>query len=77
MSIQVNDRCLQQLELNDSAFNQILISFNFNSKTDFTRAIVKELPRVMTIYDVDLPLKSAREAINFHFRKNKSLEDGR
>ena len=32
---------------------------------------------MMTIYDVDLPLKSAREAINFHFRKNKSLEDGR
>ena len=32
---------------------------------------------MMTIYDVDLPLKSAREAINFHFRKNASLEDGR
>lgn len=31
----------------------------------------------MTIYDVDLPLKTAREAINYHFRKNKALEDGR
>ena len=38
---------------------------------------MRELPRVMTIYDVDLPLKSAREAINYHFRKNHALQDGR
>jgi hypothetical protein len=76
MSIQVNNCCSKQPLLRDSAFCPDWILFNFFSN-DFTRAIVKELPRVMTIYDVDLPLKSAREAINFHFRKNKSLEDGR
>jgi hypothetical protein len=76
MSIQVNNCCSKQPLLRDPAFcpDWILLNFFLN---DFTRAIVKELPRVMTIYDVDLPLKSAREAINFHFRKNKSLEDGR
>lgn len=41
------------------------------------RAVVKELPRVMTIYDVDMPITSARSAIRFHFRKNGFLQDGR
>ena len=41
------------------------------------RAVVKELPRVMAIYDVDMPLKEARSAITYHFRKNHGLQDGR
>ena len=41
------------------------------------RAMVKELPRVMTIYDIDLPLKEARSAVNYHFRKHSQLKDGR
>ena len=41
------------------------------------RAVVRELPRVMTIYDVDMPLKTARAAISYHFRKNERLQDGR
>ena len=31
----------------------------------------------MAIYDVDMPLKEARSAITYHFRKNHSLQDGR
>jgi hypothetical protein len=31
----------------------------------------------MIIYDVDMPIKDARKAISFHFRKNGHLEDGK
>mmetsp|Transcript_8278 Transcript_8278/g.13736 ORF Transcript_8278/g.13736 Transcript_8278/m.13736 type:complete len:88 (-) Transcript_8278:231-494(-) len=31
----------------------------------------------MTIYDVDIPVKQARGAIAYHFRKHHSLQDGR
>ncbi len=41
------------------------------------RSIVKELPRVMIIYDVDIPLKTAQAAIAYHFRKHSELKDGR
>mmetsp|Transcript_30041 Transcript_30041/g.28708 ORF Transcript_30041/g.28708 Transcript_30041/m.28708 type:complete len:128 (+) Transcript_30041:113-496(+) len=41
------------------------------------RNMVKELPRVMTIYDVDIPLKSATAALGYHFRLNSKLQDGR
>lgn len=41
------------------------------------RSIVKELPRVLILYDVDVPLKDARRAISFHFRKNSQLQDGK
>ena len=43
----------------------------------YIRSIIKELPRVMMIYDVDIPLKTARTAITFHFRKHSQLQDGR
>ena len=39
--------------------------------------MVKELPRVLAIYDVDMPIKDARAAVAFHFRKNGHLKDGR
>jgi NADH dehydrogenase (ubiquinone) 1 alpha subcomplex subunit 6 len=38
---------------------------------------VRELPRVMTIYDVDMPLAEAKSVIMYHFRKHSSLKDGR
>lgn len=31
----------------------------------------------MTIYDIDMPLKQARSAVNWHFRKHAYLKDGR
>ena len=41
------------------------------------RSIIKELPRVMTIYDVDIAVVDARKAIRWHFDKNAHLKDGR
>lgn len=43
----------------------------------FYRAIIKELPRVLVIYDVDMPIRTARDAVTYHFRKHGGLEDGR
>lgn len=31
----------------------------------------------MTIYDVDMPVKEAKSAITYHFRKHSQLQDGR
>ena len=39
--------------------------------------MVRELPRVMAIYDVDLPIKDARAAVEYHFRQNSHLKDPR
>ena len=47
------------------------------SVVNLYRNIIKELPRVMTIYDVDIPVVSARKAIRWHFDKNSHLKDGR
>eukprot|EP00565_Helicotheca_tamesis_P007340 CAMPEP_0185723110 /NCGR_PEP_ID=MMETSP1171-20130828/55_1 /TAXON_ID=374046 /ORGANISM="Helicotheca tamensis, Strain CCMP826" /LENGTH=121 /DNA_ID=CAMNT_0028390773 /DNA_START=56 /DNA_END=421 /DNA_ORIENTATION=+ len=41
------------------------------------RSIAKELPRVMTIYDIDIPLPEARDAVREHFRKNGHVKDDR
>eukprot|EP01036_Dinobryon_divergens_P023889 gene23888-32284_t len=41
------------------------------------RSIIKEIPRVLIIYDVDMPLKTAKAAIKYHFRKHDFLKDGR
>jgi len=41
------------------------------------RGIVKEIPRVLTIYDIDMPVSQAVSAIKFHFRKHDSIQDGR
>eukprot|EP01041_Mallomonas_annulata_P004752 gene4752-9437_t len=41
------------------------------------RSIIREVPRVLTIYDIDMPLKTARNAIAYHFRKHDFLKDGR
>jgi len=60
-----------------------LIKADLSKKVDRTsvsqlyRSIIKELPRVMIIYDVDMPLKDARKAVSYHFRKNSQLQDGR
>lgn len=39
--------------------------------------MVKEIPRVLAIYDIDLPVKDCRNAIAFHFRKNGDIKDQR
>ena len=41
------------------------------------RTILKELPRVLVLYDVDMPLMTAKNAITFHFRKYANVEDER
>mmetsp|Transcript_28416 Transcript_28416/g.28723 ORF Transcript_28416/g.28723 Transcript_28416/m.28723 type:complete len:122 (+) Transcript_28416:54-419(+) len=41
------------------------------------RAMIREVPRVLTIYDIDMPLKTARSAIAFHFRKHNFIKDER
>ncbi|KAJ1435054.1 hypothetical protein B484DRAFT_345664 [Ochromonadaceae sp. CCMP2298] len=41
------------------------------------RSIMKELPRVMTLYDVEIPVKTAQSAVTYHFRKHNHLQDGR
>eukprot|EP01040_Poterioochromonas_malhamensis_P007568 gene7568-8170_t len=47
------------------------------SVSQLYRSIIKELPRVMIIYDVDMPLREARNAIAYHFRKNGKIQDSR
>ena len=39
--------------------------------------MIKELPRVLTIYDLDMPLKEARQAVGFHFKKHVHVKDER
>ena len=41
------------------------------------RAIVKELPRVLTIYDIDLPVPEARAGIRSLFEQNARIKDDR
>ena len=42
-----------------------------------TRSMIRELPRVLTIYDIDMPNSVARAAVEKHFRKNAHLKDER
>ena len=39
------------------------------------RNIVKELPRVLTIYDIDMPLHEARAGIRTLFQDNATIKD--
>lgn len=41
------------------------------------RAIAKELPRVLTIYDIDLPISEARSGIRSLFQQNGHVRDSR
>ncbi len=41
------------------------------------RAIAKELPRVLTIYDIDLPVHEARAGIRSLFQENAQVRDTR
>lgn len=41
------------------------------------RAISKELPRVLTIYDIDLPVAEARSGIRSLFQQNSNIKDTR
>ena len=41
------------------------------------RSIAKELPRVLTIYDIDLPITEARSGIRSLFEDNSNIKDQR
>jgi hypothetical protein len=41
------------------------------------RNIMREVPRVLVLYDIDMPIKQARSALRYHFRKNAWIKDGR
>ena len=41
------------------------------------RAIIKELPKVLSIYDVDLPIPLARSHVRSHFIQNAGVSDPR
>mmetsp|Transcript_34173 Transcript_34173/g.72810 ORF Transcript_34173/g.72810 Transcript_34173/m.72810 type:complete len:123 (+) Transcript_34173:122-490(+) len=41
------------------------------------RAIAKELPRVLTIYDIDIPVPEARAGIRSLFNANSQVKDTR
>jgi NADH dehydrogenase (ubiquinone) 1 alpha subcomplex subunit 6 len=41
------------------------------------RSIAKELPRVLTIYDIDLPVPVARAGIRALFEDNSKIKDAR
>ena len=41
------------------------------------RSVIKEIPRVLTIYDIDMPTKQAAAALKYHFKKHNTIKDGR
>lgn len=41
------------------------------------RSVIREIPRVLTIYDIDMPTKQAAAAIKYHFKKHNDIKDGR
>jgi len=38
---------------------------------------IRELPRVLTLYDIDLTLEDARENVRAHFDRNNHIKDDR
>mmetsp|Transcript_2589 Transcript_2589/g.3920 ORF Transcript_2589/g.3920 Transcript_2589/m.3920 type:complete len:124 (+) Transcript_2589:70-441(+) len=41
------------------------------------RAMLRELPRVLVIYDIDMPIRKATAAVEKHFRQNADVKDPR
>lgn len=39
--------------------------------------MIKELPRVLAIYDIDMPLDEAKKGVKFYFDRNKDVQDPR
>uniref|UniRef100_A0A7S2S5W3 NADH dehydrogenase [ubiquinone] 1 alpha subcomplex subunit 6 n=1 Tax=Eucampia antarctica TaxID=49252 RepID=A0A7S2S5W3_9STRA len=48
-----------------------------NPSARLYRSIVKELPRVLTIYDIDMPLKDAKDNIRAKFQQYAHIKDDR
>lgn len=46
--------------------------FHFSSSAD-----IREVPRVLTIYDIDMPVPEARQAVRNLFFANSKIEDKR
>ena len=51
--------------------------FQSSSTVHLYRAALKEIPRVLILYDVDVSFQDAKNAITYHFRKNADVEDYR
>ncbi len=41
------------------------------------KSMLRELPHVLQIYDIDIPVKVAARAIRYQFEKNKDVKDPR
>jgi len=48
-----------------------------NPVTRLYRAVSKEVPRILTIYDIDLPVPEARQAVRDLFTNNGHIKDKR
>mmetsp|Transcript_8800 Transcript_8800/g.18897 ORF Transcript_8800/g.18897 Transcript_8800/m.18897 type:complete len:122 (-) Transcript_8800:324-689(-) len=48
-----------------------------NPVTQLYRSINKELPRVLVLYDLDMPLPEARKAVRAHFDRYAHIKDER
>mmetsp|Transcript_29206 Transcript_29206/g.45389 ORF Transcript_29206/g.45389 Transcript_29206/m.45389 type:complete len:122 (+) Transcript_29206:68-433(+) len=46
-----------------------------NPPVGLYRAILRELPRVITVYDLEVPVPAARVAVREMFRKNDGVKD--
>ena len=49
----------------------------FDVSLSVLRSMMKELPRVLVIYDIDMPVRTAQKAVTYHFRKHETLKDPR
>mmetsp|Transcript_7117 Transcript_7117/g.16179 ORF Transcript_7117/g.16179 Transcript_7117/m.16179 type:complete len:123 (+) Transcript_7117:79-447(+) len=52
-------------------------AFYVNPVPTLYRSIVKELPRILTIYDIDIPVPEARAGIRSLFETNAQIKDSR
>mmetsp|Transcript_33158 Transcript_33158/g.47070 ORF Transcript_33158/g.47070 Transcript_33158/m.47070 type:complete len:123 (-) Transcript_33158:811-1179(-) len=50
---------------------------NINKPARLYRSICKEIPRVLTIYDIDMPLLEAKAAVRKGFAMNNYVRDER
>mmetsp|Transcript_43292 Transcript_43292/g.104887 ORF Transcript_43292/g.104887 Transcript_43292/m.104887 type:complete len:122 (+) Transcript_43292:53-418(+) len=48
-----------------------------NNPAVLYKRIIKELPRVLTLYDIDMPVEQAKSTIRDRFYDNKDIKDGR
>jgi len=54
-----------------------IVSIYMYEHISCTRYCLRELPRVLTIYDIDIPLTEAKEAVRNHFQRYAHIQDQR